>query len=376
MKKLKHLLLVPIILVLICMTYLMLHMPEVSPTSWQSPQSNGYTGSFSQNNNLKHLSLLDITPYTNPETVMYYDNWLYASVDGGIIIRLHEDGTSLSEVINTGGAIVGFDFDSHGNIVFADAAFTQEGGAICIAYKEKNYKVSPLVTEYEGKNLMFPDGIAVDNADNIYFTDACEISAAQHSNSTTYASNIDHIAHTKTGKLYIYSTEKQSTEFIAGGFSFANGISISQDETSVFLSETSEYRIWKIDSKLRNAQVGDNGMEIIIQNLPGFPDNLSPGENGQIWIGLVSPRSDFLDSMSTNTLIRKMLLNLPDRLLATLMDGEQYSHICSISESGKVITNLQATEIDYTNITGVCETSDRLYLHSICGTNQIAYIEK
>jgi len=31
--------------------------------------------------------------------------------------------------------------------------------------------------------------------------------------------------------------------------------------------------------------------EVILDNLPGFPDNINNAEDGTFWIGLVSPRN-------------------------------------------------------------------------------------
>ncbi len=378
MKKIKkkYLCIIPLLIIIILGSYLAFHSPKIMPQKWIAENSCGYSGVFSQNNQLDQLLLLDISPYVNPETILYHDNWLYASVDGGIIIRFHEDGSNLSEIINTGGAIIGFDFDSKNNIIFADAAFDSNGGAICIATQTDNYQITPLITEYHGTRLMFPDAVAIDQKDNIYFTDACAITAAHHNNSTVLASNIDHIAHTKTGTLYRFSYDTNITECIASGFSFANGIVVSQDQNFIILSETSEYRIWKIDSNLRNAHPGDPGTELLIDNLPGFPDNLSVNDSGNIWVGLVSPRSEFIDSQSNKTFIRKILLNLPDTILAQLMNGEQYSHAFCMTESGKIIADYQTQNKDYTNITGVCETTNTLFFESICGKSKIGYIQK
>ena len=36
--------------------------------------------------------------------------------------------------------------------------------------------------------------------------------------------------------------------------------------------------------------------DVFIDNLPGFPDNINPGLDGRVWVGLVSPRSAPLNS--------------------------------------------------------------------------------
>lgn len=376
-KNYKRLLLyTPIFILLLYVLFLVAHNPDILPQKWVSQKSNGYVEAFAANNSLDKLEYLDISPYTNSETIIFNDGWLYCSVDNGIIIRLKENGSDISEVVHTGGAIVGFAFDKDNNIVFADAAYDEHGGAICIAYKDNNYEVEVLVNEYNGERLMFPDAITINSEDEIFFTDACKVSPAFHSKSTNYASNIDHIAHTKTGNLYVYSPDTKETQHIAGGFSFANGIALSQDEKSIFLIETSEYRIWSIDCDIRNATAGDAGTKVLIDNLPGFPDNLFVGEGENIWVGLVSPRSDLMDSMNNNTFVRKLLLNLSNKQRSSIMAGVPYTHFFSFNESSEILMDYQSDNLEYTNVTGIWETSDKLFIQSLCGASKIAYILK
>ena len=60
------------------------------------------------------------------------------------------------------------------------------------------------------------------------------------------------------------------------------------------MAETGHYRVLK--HWLQGDKAGNT--EILIENLPGFPDNMSTGLDGRFWLGLASPRNALLDKIS------------------------------------------------------------------------------
>ena len=81
------------------------------------------------------------------------------------------------------------------------------------------------------------------------------------------------------------------------GLCFPNGLVLSRDARHLFVAETGEYRIWRIDAAARgidarsaSRSAAAGSARLIASNLPGFPDNLSRGETGRIWVGLTKPR--------------------------------------------------------------------------------------
>ena len=60
---------------------------------------------------------------------------------------------------------------------------------------------------------------------------------------------------------------------------------------------------------IAGARRGDT--EPLIENLPGFPDNLSAGLGGRFWLALILPRNKLLDQLSDAPLARTMIQRLP-----------------------------------------------------------------
>ena len=110
----------------------------------------------------------------------------------------------------------------------------------------------------------------------------------------------------------------------------------------------------------------------MLDNLPGFPDNIDNGLNDRFWIGLVAPRNDLIDKLSGQPWARKMILRLPQVLRPA---AEKSSHVIGINGDGVVLMDLQDSHASYPYITGVHETRDALFLSSLFGS-RLARLDK
>jgi hypothetical protein len=109
-------------------------------------------------------------------------------------------------------------------------------------------------------------------------------------------------------------------------------------------------------------QSGSPQAAVLLDNLPGYPDNLMRGRDGRIWVGLFRPRNPAADSLAQRPFLRAVLLRLPRFLLPT---GKPYGHVFAIDEAGRVVDDLQDPSGAYPETTGATETVDRLYIHSL-----------
>ena len=155
---------------------------------------------------------------------------------------------------------------------------------------------------------------------------------------------------------------------IIDDLNFANGIAISADQSFLLVAETGSYRILK--HWIMGPRSGET--EVIIDNLPGFPDNINNGLNGRFWIGLVSPRNALLDKLSNKPFIRKIVQRLPAFVRPKAVPS---SHVIAIDGDGDVLMNLQDPAARFPALTGVFETRDALYLTSLFG-NELARLDK
>jgi sugar lactone lactonase YvrE len=178
------------------------------------------------------------------------------------------------------------------------------------------------------------------------------------------ASVLDILEQSASGRVLAHDPATGRTRVVAHGFSFANGIALSADEKALFVAETGRYRIWKINSQAHDVDVraGSAQAGVLVDNLPGYPDNLLRGRDGRIWAGLIRPRNPAADGLSQKTFLRKVLLRLPR---SWLPQGQPYGHVFAIDESGRVVEDLQDPAGAYPETTGATETADRLYIHSL-----------
>ena len=112
--------------------------------------------------------------------------------------------------------------------------------------------------------------------------------------------------------------------------------------------------------------------EIVIENLPGFPDNVNNGLHGRFWVGLVAPRNKLLDDLSGNPWLRKVTQRLPAWARPQAVPS---SHVIAITGDGQVVMNLQDSSASVPALTGAYETRDSIWLSSLFG-NRLARMDK
>jgi hypothetical protein len=102
--------------------------------------------------------------------------------------------------------------------------------------------------------------------------------------------------------------------------------------------------------------------EPLIDELPGFPDNVNDGLDGRFWVALVSPRNALLDRVSGWPFLRKVVQRLPAFLRPAAVS---WGHVFAVDASGEVVQNLQDPSGAHPLITGAAETEAYLYLGSL-----------
>ena len=339
--------------------YLLFWPVPAEPVSWQASVPPGYTGPHVPNTRLSGLRTIDVGSEVGPEHIAIGpDGKLYAAMTSGNLLRMDPEGGKQEVFANTGGRVLGFAFDAQGRMIAADAM----KGLLAIAADARVTVLTDHVSSddpirYTNSVVVAPDG-------TIYFTDASTRFSPMEWGGTYEASVLDIMEQSATGRVLAYDPASGTTRIVAHGLSFANGIALSSDGQTLFVNETGRYRIWKIDGRVRDLDVqsGSPQAKVLLDNLPGYPDNLMRGRDGRIWVGLFKPRTPAADSLAQKPFLRKVLLRLPRFLLPL---GESYGHIFAIDEDGHVTIDLQDPSGAYPETTGATETADRLYIHSL-----------
>jgi sugar lactone lactonase YvrE len=348
-------------LLALLLAYLMLWPVPIDPVSWDAPADTGLTDPFEANDTLQRARKFDLGAHQGPEDVAGGpDGLIYASTAGGAIIRLRPDGSAVEVFAEAGGRPLGIEFDQAGNLFIANAYLgIQEISPLG--------RVESLVDSYEGHPIAYANDLAVAANGKIYFSDASAKFGASRSGSYD-ASLLDILEHGGHGRVFEFDPASGTTTLIADDLNFANGVALSDDQRFLLVNETGHYRVWRY--WLAGPRAGQR--EVVIENLPGFPDNINNGLNDRFWIGLVAPRNKLLDKLSDKPWLRTVIQRLPANFRPK---AEPSSHIIAITGDGQVLMNLQDTAASVPALTGAYETQSAIWLTSLFG-NRLARMDK
>ena len=324
----------------------------VDPVAWTPPPAPGYGGPFARNDRLAAMERLSLGADHGPEAVaLDAAGRIYASTREGRILRLRPDGSGAETYADTNGAPLGLHFDACGTLIVADAM----RGLLRIT---PDRRVTVLATEADGTPIAYADDLDVARDGRIYFSDASTRFGARQGGSTYFASLLEIIEHRGNGRLLVWDPATGKATTVLRGIHFANGVALADDESYVLVSETGSYRV------LRHWLSGPRGgqTEPLIENLPGFPDNVTRGLGGRFWVLLISPRSGPVDSLATHPFLRKVLMRLPGALLP---QPASYGHVVAFDATGKVVASLQDPSGAYRKISSALETARDLYIGSL-----------
>lgn len=319
--------------------------PPIAPRTWTPPKGPGLTGRFARNDALATIERWEVPGVGPEDVVLDAAGRLYTGTSDGRILRITREGGRIERVAETGGRPLGIEIDAQGRLVVCDAA----RGLLRVDPEVGS--VTTLASEADGREFVFTNNAAVAADGTIYFTD------------TSARFSIDHfkgdlIEHSDTGRL-LRRWPDGSVEVLLDGLSFANGVALAPDESFVLVAETGAYRVTR--AWLTGPRAG--GSDVLIDNLPGFPDNMSTGSDGVFWIAMASERNALLDRLlPLPGALRKPVWAMPERLQPK---ESRIAFVLGIDASGTVVRNLQGSGEQYHYVTGVREFGGYLYLGSL-----------
>jgi len=347
-------------LLAVCVLYLLLWPVPIEPVSWQAPADQGLVDPFEPNDRLQAAVGINLGSYEGPEdAAVGVDGHVYTTTFSGHVIQI--DGQHVSEFAFVGGKPLGIERDRDGSFLVANAY-------LGLQRIDRSGSVSTLLEQVDGQALTYANNLAIGPDGTIYFSDSSRKFGARSSSGTYEASLLDLMEHGGHGRVFAFNPLTGSVKLLLENLNFANGIAVSEDGSFLLVSETGHYQI------LKHWLAGDRQgrTEVLLKNLPGFPDNLKSGADGRFWLGLAAPRNILLDRLSTYPSVRKMVQRLPPFMRPKAVAS---SHVIAINGAGEVLMNLQDTAARYPIVTGVLETKHALYLTTLSG-NYLPRIDK
>ena len=332
--------------------YFLLWPVPVEPVAWHAPVDRGYVDPFAPNNLLKPATGINLGEYEGPEdATLGRDGRIYVTTGSGAIIRVQRRG--VSEFVNTGGRPLGIETNHDGSLVIANAVFG-------LQRIDRDGVITTLLGELDGQPLENANNLGIGPNGVIYFSQSSTKFTASDFGGSYEASLLDILEHGGHGNVYAFDPTSGTVERLMTGLNYANGVAVSEDGSFLLVAETSHYRILKY--WLAGERQGTT--EVLIDNLPAFPDNIKNGLNGRFWIGFAAPRNQLIDQLSDSPFARKIIQRLPS---AVRPRAEPFSHVIAINGDGEVLMNLHDPDARFPTLTGVLETRDSLYLTTLFG---------
>ncbi len=349
------------ILLLALAAYLGFWPVPIQPVSWQAPTSKGTTGAYAENSRLAKVENIGLKDGVGPETVtLAPDGTLYLGVMGGNILRIRGHGAAPEVFVNTGGRPLGLATDAQGNLIVADAF----RGVLSIA---GNGEQTVLLRAGADAQISFPNSVTVAANGKIYVTDSSTRFPAARWGSTNEAAMLEVFEQSASGRVVEYDPQTKQVRVVAHGLSLPNGIVLSADEKRLLVSESGRYRIWELAVSADRLDLSkpSASARVVLDNLPAYPDNLTRGLQGRIWLGLAGQRN-VLDQLAERPFLRKVILRIP-RFMWSM--PKPFGHVLAFTEDGTVVADLQDPTGRSPVTTGATETAEHLYIHNVDGNS-------
>ncbi len=318
----------------------------IDPIAWDPPEDAGFTGDFAVNDDLAGVEVIAIPDGLGPEDVeVDGQGRIYAGLQDGRILRWATPGAAPEVFVDTGGRPLGLHWDAAGNLLVADAF----AGLLSVS---PSGQITTLLTEAGGVAMGFTDDLEITAEGVIYVSDA-SIRFDQHH------WKLDLMESRPSGRLIAYDTAAGTGTVVREGLVFPNGVAVDPAGRFVLINESWRYRVRKL--WIAGDKAGTD--EVIIDNLPGFPDGISTGTGGVFWLAIPGPRNPLIDGSARRPFLRKVMARLPDFLQPA---PARYGHVVGLDEDGQVRCSLQHPSGEaFAIITSAQERDGWLYLGSL-----------
>lgn len=366
-------------LIAIAVAYVLAWPTRIEPVPVTVGINPGFTGVFAPNEALRSVRWLGEAAGQGPEDVWVKDGYAYTGVEDGRVVRIRIDGATAAgpapiqpvipggstpagtassgtfeKIAETQGRPLGLQHDPYGNLVVADA----KRGLLAIT---PNGQVVVVADRYENRPLKFVDDLDIAKDSTIYFTDA-----SQRFGIDEYL--LDFIEGQATGRLFSFDPRTSSLQMRADGLAFANGVALGPDEEYVLVNETAAHRITRF--WLKGTKAGTR--EPFVENLPGYPDNLSFNGRDLFWVALAGPRVKAIEDTYNSPFTRRVRFRLMSIGLMPPPTPELYGCVVAVNLQGQIVGTLQdpGGRVIH-SITSVIERDGLLYFGSL-QTDRIA----
>jgi hypothetical protein len=330
--------------------YLLLWPSSFRPVAWTPPTPPAAEGIWAPNQRM-NAAIKEQSNIPGPDTVVQdAAGWRYAGLADGRIVRWRAT-QPLETFAKVDGRPVGLAFGPDGSLFAAD----EVKGVVWRVTPQK--EVTQVVKSTDEQAFTFVDDLVVAKDGRLFFTEASTRWALPDNKRAM-------LEHGGDGEVWLRHRDG-SLERVMEGLEFANGIVLAPDESYLLVVETGAYRV----SRLWLAGVRKGEREVLLDNLPGFPGDISLAPDGTYWLSLFTPRKALLDRLGPYPFVRKILSRLPMGLLPKPVE---FPYVLRIDAEGRVLETLQASaDAGLPSFSSVVQVGNELLLGTPGGVGEI-----
>jgi sugar lactone lactonase YvrE len=294
---------------------------------------------------MTQLTVIPVPGHGAEDVLVDPDGWVWTGTADGSVFRVHPEGRSIERVGNTGGRPLGLELLPDGRILVCDA---RRG---LLAMDPATGGCETLTELVHGQRMAFCNNAAVRSVGEIFFTDSSRLYGIDEWKA-------DLVENTTSGRLLRRAVDG-TVDVLLDGLRFANGVALAADESYVAVAETagrSVVRLW-----LTGPRAGDR--EHLVDDLPGYPDNIARGSDGLVWVTIASPTDPVVERLMTGPMfLRRAAWRLPGRLQPK---PRRTVRVMAFDDRGTAVHDVQVQTEEFHMVTGVREHEGRVWLGSL-----------
>ncbi|MEV6852036.1 SMP-30/gluconolactonase/LRE family protein [Actinoplanes sp. NPDC051411] len=269
------------------------------------------------------------------DVVVAADGVVFTGTEDGVIHRIVPGG-SVEAVANTGGRPLGIELLPDGRLLVCDA---RRG---LLAVNPSTGAIEDLLG-----GMRFCNNAAVAADGTIYFSDSSTVHPIDEWRA-------EMVEVTRTGRL-LRRTPDGTVTVLRDGLAFANGVALAGDESFVAVAETAARAI------ARHWLTGRD--DFLVEDLPGYPDNIARGSDRLIWVSIASPKDPVVERLQRAPVwIRRQVTKIPQSLQPA---PKRTVRVQAYDDDGHLIRDLTGDSTHFHMVTGVREHDGRIWMGSL-----------
>lgn len=321
--------------------YLIFYPAPIDPAALNWPEMEPHESS-----SMPAIEVLFPRTCQDCEDISIVDDYLYTGHGDGRLLRFPlAGGDRLTEMVQFKGRPLGLE-------VLGDSlawVCVEQEGLARVDLRNRTYEI--VVNSFNDTTFQLIDYLDVAADGDVYFSDASD----KFSDDDL---QYDVLEGRPNGALYRYNVASGTTDRLMDNLYFANGVVVAPDESYVLVAETAGFRIQKY--WMSGPKAGSS--EIFMEGLPGWPDGISLGSDGLIYVTLISPRIAMHNFILPRPWTRRLVTKLPKSFLPKPVKSNR---ILALDNQGTIVHDWADDNPVFSSISSLERMGNTLYLGTL-----------